>query len=526
VLLAVTVALAVLAGQVNQRAEADLLHRQVAQAATLLTTQVAVLTSQLGDAGQVAAATHADPGAFERFAAARLSRLPGTSLSLWRTGADRQAERLALSGPRPVGAARPDFDSFLAAVPEDGGLVAIGILPGEPARVGYALRSPEAAGMVVYAETPLPPHRRVRVPPTADQAFGGLDFAVYLGRGTSEEQLLYATGPMPIGDDTARATASVGHTAITVVGTSSTRLTGWLSSTLPWLVLAVGTLLSAAAGATVAMMGRRRAQAEELAAENDRLYREQRGIAGTLQQALLPEVPTIAGIDVAARYRAGGAGLEVGGDWFDVIDRGPDGCVFVVGDISGRGLPAATTMAELRFAVRAYLAQGDRIEDVLAKIRRLLDVHTDHQFATVLIGELDLPDHRLRLVSAGHFPPLLLTDGEASPLEVPVAPPVGLPLPRPPAAAEYTLPAGGTLLAFTDGLVERRREAIDTGLDRLRTASSALEGQPLGRGLDGLLESLTADAPGDDTVLLGLRWTGPPGAAGQPSAAAASRPER
>ena len=98
----------------------------------------------------------------------------------------------------------------------------------------------------------------------------------------------------------------------------------------------------------------------------------------------------------------------------------------MVGDVSGQGLPAATTMAALRFAVRAYLAQDDDIATVLTRLRSLLDITVDHQFATVLLGELDPETGLVRLVSAGHFAPLLLSDGRAELLECPVAPPVGV----------------------------------------------------------------------------------------------------
>ncbi|MGY1634106.1 PP2C family protein-serine/threonine phosphatase [Geodermatophilus sp. SYSU D01186] len=506
VVLAVAALLAVLAGQVNAAAEADSLQRQVDQAGTVLTTQVTVLTTQLADAGEVATATDADPGAFQRFAA-RISDSTGMTLSLWRVGDGGQVEQLSVQGPDPAGPDREGFPAFLTAVPTDGTLAVTGILPGEPARLGYALRPGGDAGLVVYAEAPLPPDRRVQVPP--DEAFGGLDFAVYLGRDEATDQLLYSTGPVPIGGHTERTTVPFGDTAITIVGASRTSLTGDLSSALPWIVLGVGLLLAGGAAVVAATLLRRRAEAERLAADNERLYRQQRSIAGTLQQALLPEVPTVDGIEVAARYVAGVDELEVGGDWFDVLPCGPGRCVFVVGDISGRGLPAATTMAELRFAVRAYLTQGDDIHVVLAKLRRLLDVGTSHQFATVLIGELDVTAARLRAVSAGHFPPVLLTGSNARSLTMPVAPPIGVVDPDPPPAAEFTVPATGTLLAFTDGLVERRGEVIDTGLDRLRAAgAAALDGQPLGQTLDGLMRALTADDGRDDTVLLGMRWTG------------------
>jgi serine phosphatase RsbU (regulator of sigma subunit) len=211
-------------------------------------------------------------------------------------------------------------------------------------------------------------------------------------------------------------------------------------------------------------------------------------------------------VQVAARYIAGVEVLDVGGDWYDVIPRGPDCCVFVVGDISGRGLPAATTMAALRFAVRAYVAEGHDIEAVLVRLRGLLDIDTDHQFATVLLGELDTVAGRLRFVSAGHFAPLLLTADGARMLDCPVAPPVGVPSPPAGPATVVPVTTAATLLAFTDGAVERRGEAIDAGLDRLRAAAADAATRPLESMLDDVLAALAGDGKKDDTVLLGIRW--------------------
>jgi serine phosphatase RsbU (regulator of sigma subunit) len=256
----------------------------------------------------------------------------------------------------------------------------------------------------------------------------------------------------------------------------------------------------------VESLSRRRIVAEGLAVENERLYRQQRSIAGTLQHALLPEVPHVDGVDIAARYVAGVDELEVGGDWYDVITRPSGSVVFVVGDVSGQGLPAATTMAALRFAVRAYLAQDDDIATVLTKLRGLLDITVDHQFATVLLGELDPDTGRVRLVSAGHFAPLLLHGGRAELLECPVGPPVGV-ASSAPGVAEVRVSGPATLLAFTDGAVERRGEVIDTGLERLRSTAAAADGQPLPAVLDRLMET-SAQGGRDDTVILGLRWRG------------------
>ena len=501
-LLTITVGLSFLTWQVNDNSEESLLRRQLAQVGSLLSNQAAVLQVQLADMGLVAVATDADPDAFARFADQQLSDT-GQSLSLWRI-TDGGPERVALQGVEPLLPA--DGAEPFADLRPTGELVILGVLSGEPDRLAYALMpSEDNTDLVVYAESPLPPDRRVTVP--EGSPLHGLDLALYLGEEVDSATVLQATAPTPIGGDTATTTVPFGNTAVTVVGASQTPLAGALSAALPWIVLGVGCVLAAGGGATVEFVSRRRMVAERLAAENDRLYRQQRGIAGTLQHALLPVVPEIGGVEVAARYVAGVDELEVGGDWYDVIARGPGCCVFVVGDISGKGLPAATTMAALRFAVRAYVSEGHDIEVVLARLRGLLDIGTDHQFATVLLGDLDATSGRLRLVSAGHFPPVLITDDQAILLDCPIAPPVGVPAPAPAPAAVMSVGRTATLLAFTDGAVERRRETIDTGLERLRAAAAAAASAPLEGMLDDLLGALVTEDNKDDTVLLGLRWS-------------------
>jgi serine phosphatase RsbU (regulator of sigma subunit) len=500
--LAITVLLAYLASVVNAHSEERLLARQVGQVGTLLSNQAAVLQTELADIGTVAVNTHANPNAFARFAAGEL-RQTGQSLSLWRvTGG--HAERLALQGVDPMGPeGGPDA---LARMRPDGRMTILGILHGQRDRLSYALMpSGDNHDLVVYAESPLPPGHRL--PKKAKSPLAGLDVALYLGRTAQANHLLESTAPTPIRGSTHAETVPFGSASITIVGASPTSLTGSLSAALPWIVLGVGLALAVGAAATVEYVSRRRALAERLAEENERLYRQQRGIAGTLQHALLPTVPTVAGVEIAARYVSGVDELQVGGDWYDVIPRGQDCCVFVVGDISGRGLGAATTMAALRFAVRAYLAQGDAVETVLVKLRDLLDIDTDHQFATVLLGEFDASNGHLRLVSAGHFPPVLVTRDGARALECPIAPPVGVPAQEPPVATTVTVPQPATLLAFSDGLVERRGEVIDIGLDRLRTAAREAGSRPLEGMLDHLIETLSVDGKKDDTVLLGVRWT-------------------
>ncbi|MET0764481.1 MAG: ATP-binding SpoIIE family protein phosphatase [Blastococcus sp.] len=501
VVLLITVGLAWLASAVNASNTERLLAQQVAQASTLLSTQVAVIQTQMADAGQVAEQTNGRSGPFTNFAAATVGE-SGLSLSLWRVTGD-QVERLMVHGPDPLLPADRQT-SFIGGMQPTGQLAVAGIIGDAEPRLAYSLMpAGTTQGLVVYAEVPL--SREVSV--EAGDAFGGLDLAAYLGPTPAADQLIQTTAPIPIQGNTATTRVPFGDSEITIVAASRTGLTGPLSAALPWIVLGVGGVLALGCGAIVETLSRRRAVAERLAEDNEQLYRQQRGIAGTLQHALLPEVPSVDGVEVAARYVAGVDELEVGGDWYDVI-AGPSGrWVFVVGDISGRGLPAATTMAALRFAVRAYVAQGDDIATVMTRLRTLLDVHVDHQFATVLLGELDPAAGLIRVVSAGHFGPLLMNAGRAEFVDCPVAPPVGVAAAAPPTVTEVTVNGPATLLAFTDGAVERRGEVLDTGLERLRSTASAAGAQPLSTVLDRLMQMPTVNGGRDDTVILGLRWT-------------------
>jgi serine phosphatase RsbU (regulator of sigma subunit) len=275
----------------------------------------------------------------------------------------------------------------------------------------------------------------------------------------------------------------------------------------------VGVLLSIGAALLTGRLLDRRVQAERLAGsleriadENRRLYAKQRTIAQTLQHALLPEgLPKVLGVETGARYEAGVEGVEVGGDWYDLIGLEGRRLLLVVGDVSGRGLRAAATMAQLRFAIHAYAAQNDPPEVILSKLSRLVNVTTSGQIATILCMLVDVERRRVTVTSAGHLPPLLLSNGTGTFLRSEVGVPIGVRSGVQYASTEVDAPPAATLLAFTDGLVERRGETIDTGLERLERAAVGQHG-----GLDELLDRLVSDLRGDggddDTAIAGLRW--------------------
>ena len=205
------------------------------------------------------------------------------------------------------------------------------------------------------------------------------------------------------------------------------------------------------------------------------LTQEDRQAAVALQSSLLPSaLPEVPGIDLAARYVTG-SGI-VGGDWYDVFVR-PDGKLgLVVGDVAGSGLPAAVIMGRMRSALRAYVLETDDPAAVLGKLDRKMQYFEPEAMATVLYGVYEPQSGELTLSSAGHPPPVLAVPGRAEP--VPVSPdlPIGVAEDRSRRTTVMSVPPGGLLCCYTDGLVERRERSIDDGIGLLAAALGDLVG--------------------------------------------------
>jgi anti-sigma regulatory factor (Ser/Thr protein kinase) len=245
------------------------------------------------------------------------------------------------------------------------------------------------------------------------------------------------------------------------------------------------------------------ARRASIAVENARLFARQRTVSETLQQSLLPErLPEIPGLVTAARYLPGGPDVDVGGDWYDVIQLPGGGIGLALGDVVGRGERAAALMGQLRNAVRAYAFEGRSPAQVVDRVNGLLlDVGSEHM-ATLVFGVLDTETGQFCFVNAGHPPPLLVeAPGVAHFLEGGNGPPVGAL-----DAATYretctTLPPGTTLLLYTDGLVEDRETPLEEGLDRLRGSASAALGE-LESFCSHVIKGVIGESPCDDDVAL------------------------
>jgi len=246
--------------------------------------------------------------------------------------------------------------------------------------------------------------------------------------------------------------------------------------------------------------------AEEALVSARMRLREQRHLVEELQTAILPAAPEVPGLRFDVSYfPASGPGF-IGGDWYDVFVL-PDGRVgLVVGDVVGHGLPAASAMAQLRNALRCQAFLSESPAEALSKLSYYA-AHADlGVFATVLYVVLDLDRRRLSWSHAGHPPGLLRSAGTTSLLEGAGRPPIGFLHEDPFPLYDIELPDDAMIVLYTDGLIERRGEMIDVGLERLR---DTLLGKPVD-GICSVLRSvMDAESSEDDICILAAQLVAP-----------------
>jgi serine phosphatase RsbU (regulator of sigma subunit) len=492
---------------IHNHNESRLLSIELNQAGSVVAAAVPSIQIPLTSAAELATATNGSPSQFRAYMQSYTGGNPFASASLWRLGSGPPTEVAAVGLPAELGTTSGAVTAFLPQARHTPPMAVLNLLNQSRPGIGYASAAASPSSpWVVYAERILPADRKLNV--TRNSAFSQLNYALYLGKTATNANLLEASAThFPLVGQRASVTVPFGNSAITLVATANGELGGSLLQRLPLIIALVGAVLAIAAAFMANYLVRRRRQAEWLASENRRMYSEQRSIADVLQHALLPQsLPQIPGVELAFRYVAGGEGTDVGGDWYDVIPIDDNRFLFVLGDVSGRGVEAATIMARLHFAIRAYAIQGDEPQVILAKLGRLLSIELDKSFATVLCGVVDVADHVITLVNAGHPPILLLSGTTGHFLATNIYPPVGVEDATQYEPVQLDIPAGATIVAFTDGLVERRGETIDAGLERLRALSTE---RPL--ALDDLLTKILTESTAaeyhDDTAILAVRWT-------------------
>lgn len=248
------------------------------------------------------------------------------------------------------------------------------------------------------------------------------------------------------------------------------------------------------------------------ALQRARRYDSEAALARGLQDALLPHrLPVVEGLDTVGRYLPGTQGMEVGGDWYDVIDTGR-GMAIIIGDVQGHGVAAAATMGQLRSAVRALAVSGHTPAEVMSGTNQLLIDLDPGLFASCCYIVLDPATGRTQAVRAGHLQPLLRRpDGRTEVLELPGGVVLGVDCGTTYPVTELVLEPGMVLALFTDGLVEQPGVDIDLGVERLRNTLSDMGSAPLADTADRLINEArqTADRPDDIALLLAARWSEP-----------------
>ncbi|MGW6919455.1 SpoIIE family protein phosphatase [Kitasatospora sp. NPDC054939] len=242
-----------------------------------------------------------------------------------------------------------------------------------------------------------------------------------------------------------------------------------------------------------------------LAIDNARLYRRERETALTLQRSLLPqEIHRTLGLEIAYRYLPSSVVSEVGGDWFDVVPLSCGRVALVVGDVMGHGIRAAATMGQLRTVARTLATLDMPPEQVLSRLDETASGIGEGQFATCICAVYDPLERTVQVASAGHLPPVWVgPDGAPRRVDLPPGVPLGVG-----GVAfesiEFTLPEGGLVTLYTDGLVERRGQDLDAGIDKLARAVSG-PGRTLEESCDAVLEAMVTDGTDDDIAMIMAR---------------------
>jgi DNA-binding response OmpR family regulator len=237
----------------------------------------------------------------------------------------------------------------------------------------------------------------------------------------------------------------------------------------------------------------------ELAVERERVFRREQLVSATLQQALaLRHLPTVPGLRLTARYVLGESDIAVGGDWFDAIqtDRG---VWLVIGDVAGHGVAAAAQAVQLRLSLRLLADEGYGPAEAMSRLGEVLVDGQLIETATAAIAAIDPSLSEALIVCAGHPPAILIgADGRSRRVDEPHGPVLGYPGGQH-EAASIAIAEGETLVLYTDGLIERRDESIDDGIDRLQRVLSEASVADVA---EHTFASLVPEPPPDDAAIL------------------------
>ncbi|HEX4654466.1 MAG TPA: PP2C family protein-serine/threonine phosphatase [Mycobacteriales bacterium] len=512
-LLTVAVALALTAGAVwathlgARDQSRRLLKERTAEISLVLTQAIDAIPTSLQELGAVLDATDGDVPAFESAAQQQANASPTPITIAWLRQDSAGGYRvIAEAGAGDLRIGQVISDERVQTL--DAAMATAAIVPtpviGKDRLLGFALGSPAApVGTVLYRQSTLGP--AVAPPRAAGTApFSELNVALYAARTADKASVLTSTTrDLPLPGEVHDDLLTVGNAKWLLTVSARSPLVGRLTADSPWIVLGIGVLGSLLVGFVVETVARRRDAAIAL-------YEVEHHVAESLQRALLPTLPDLPGLQLAARYLASGAGQQVGGDWFDAFPVAGGRCGLVVGDVIGHDVAAASAMSQIRALLRGYAVDGDSPAAVLTRLERIIDELQLTQLVTVFYGLLEPPaadgSRALRYSNAGHVPPVLRRpDGTVEPLAGGASVVIGAPIPAEYAESEVRLPLGSTLALFTDGLVEVPGGSLTQGLDRVSQTVANLGEEPPEALCDDLLREVSLRSLRDDVALLVVR---------------------
>jgi hypothetical protein len=484
-----------------------LLKERTAEINLVLTQAISAIPTGLQQLGAVLSATNGETAAFQSAAQQQVDASPTPVQFAWlrpaSSGDGFEVVDAVGTGDLQVGQTLTDERARTMRKALASTLMVPTPVIGKDRMLGFALGPPSSpADTVLYRQTTLGP--AVQPPRAAGSApFSELDVALYAGRSESSTVLTATTQDLPLSGEVQRTTLDAGVAHWRLVVKARSPLVGRITADAPWLVLAAGLLGTVLLGLVVEAVGRRRDAALEL-------YRVEHQVAETLQRSLLPRLPELAGLDLAARYLASGVGQEVGGDWFDAFPIAGDRCGLVVGDVIGHDVAAASAMAQIRALLRGYAVDGGSPADVLSRLDHVIDQLQLTQLVTVFYGLLEPPaadgSRLMRYSNAGHVPPIVcLPDGQVEALDGGASVVIGAPISAEYVESEHRLAPGATVVMFTDGLVEVPGGSLTDGLDRLAQNIAALRDMAPEELCDDLLSDASQQSLRDDVALLVVR---------------------
>jgi serine phosphatase RsbU (regulator of sigma subunit) len=483
-----------------------LLKERTAEVGLVLNSAIAAIPEALNEQATVLRVSDGSRTAYEKTATTAAAAAPGALTYAWvRRAAAGGFVVLAEAGPALHDGQVIDDDrtTTLEQALSSDTLVASRVVSDR--RLLFALGPPAApAGTVLYREQMLGPVAPPRQAGTAP--FSELEVTLYATPDDSVPQVLVSTTKqLPLTGSVHRQLLDVGDAKWLLAVKARRPLVGSLTSKAPWFTLAAGVLGALLIAAVVEISARRRNSAISL-------YETEHQVAETLQRSLLPALPDLPGLDLAARYIASGAGQQVGGDWFDVFPIAGARVGLVVGDVIGHDLTAASEMAQIRSALRAYAVDGDPPAEVITRLDRLVDALRLTQLVTVFYGVLDPPDpdggRLLHYSNAGHLPPIVRrADGRIETIADGSSAVLGAPMAIEHNQDALVVSAGDVLVMFTDGLVEVPGGSLDDGLARLGDTIAAPGGEDAEAMCEQVLVGMTPSTLRDDIALLAVRIT-------------------